>query len=108
MSWDFINIKTVNGRKAYRCEQCHKPIEAGMMHVYVAGRVEGDFMAYREHGDCREACLAHAEHADRDFDSDGYTFLADDDDRDDDFILARWPDVASRLGIARPMEVVPS
>jgi hypothetical protein len=96
MSWDFINVKTVNGRKEYRCEQCRKTIPVGEAHVYVAGKVEGELMAYREHSDCRDACLAHFDHVDH---CDDYPFLADDDDRDDEWLLKYWPKVAERLGI---------
>lgn len=105
MSWDFVNTKTVNGRKEYRCEQCHTPIEAGTAHIYVAGKVEGDFMDYREHSDCREACLAHDDCRERDMGyGEGYIFLADDDDRDDAWLQEHYPAVAERLGLPNTAE----
>lgn len=49
---DFFAARDVRAAKPHRCEQSGCRIAVGARHVYCAGRIEGDFMAYRLCLDC--------------------------------------------------------
>lgn len=104
MSYDFFSHKTVKGRKAHTCEQCRKPIEIGESHVYCAGKIEGDFNAYREHEDCSEAWTALHELRGTRLD-DAHPFIADDDEIDAgeiEWFREKFPSVAARIWTPTP------
>lgn len=98
MSYDFFNRKTVVGRKDHRCEHCSSTIEKGEMHLYCAGKFDGQFVDYREHSGCYEAWQAL--HELRGSCDDERAFLADDDGIDQgerEWLHEKFPVVAVRL-----------
>lgn len=61
MSWDFIKITYPRAAKPHKCEEAGCVIEAGEIHAYHAGRVEGDFTDYRLCMTCSELAQAYCE-----------------------------------------------
>lgn len=52
---EFFRMKTVTASKEHHCAQCTGTIEVGEKHYYAATKCDGDFYAYREHFECRQA-----------------------------------------------------
>lgn len=99
MSTDFGSQCTPTARKKHVCEQCHKAIDVGEKHSYWAGKHDGDFYAYREHIDCRDAWLGLIDL--RNDDSyEGVPFLCEDDVSPGEraWLGEKWPAVAERMG----------
>lgn len=99
MSMDFFSRKTVSGRKDHTCEHCRKAIQTGEQHFYCAGKIEGDFNAYREHTDCERAWIGLHDLRGTRWD-DARPFLADDDEIDAgeiDWLHEHFPAVAARI-----------
>lgn len=99
MSYDFGSHRNLVGRKDYVCEQCRKTIAVGSRHSYWAGKHDGNFWAYREHMDCRDAWLGLIDFRKEDS-YEGIPFLCDDDVEPEDraWVGEKWPAVADRLG----------
>lgn len=98
---DFTNFRIVRAAKQHRCDQCGKQIEAGEKHQYAAAVIDGDFGAYREHFECRDAWIALNFDVRPGCPSEGTPFLVDDDEVEPDekaWMLEEFPSVAARLG----------
>lgn len=99
---DFTNFRTVRAAKQHRCDQCGKPINVGEQYQYTAFVFEGDFGAYREHPDCRNA-WAQLNFGLRDISPPDETFFLIDDEIEPEektWVLGKFPLVADRLGWA--------
>jgi hypothetical protein len=99
MSYDFFNRKTVVGRKVHRCEHCNRTIGKGESHFYCAGKIDGDFWAYREHDECSKAWDGLHNLRGTMYDEE-MPFLACDDDIDQgerEWLHEHFPEVAGRL-----------
>lgn len=101
---DFHTFALVKGRKPHRCNQCGKPIEAGIEHRKCAQVWEGDFLAYREHMDCFAAWneLNFGPDMRRLDGWDGAMWLGEDDElypEDKQWLAEVYPEVAARLGV---------
>jgi hypothetical protein len=49
---DFGEMKTVTGKKDYRCEWCGETIPTGERHEHYVGKWEGEFQNWRMHVEC--------------------------------------------------------
>lgn len=52
---DFGEMKTVVGKKDYRCEWCGETILKAETHHHFVGKFEGEFQNWRMHSECNEA-----------------------------------------------------
>lgn len=75
---DFFVEKKVLARKVHRCEHCTREIAIGERHHRCAQVYDGQFHAYREHEECRDAFLANRELSGVDH-YEPSPFLIDDD-----------------------------
>lgn len=102
---DFHESRKVKGRKAYRCEQCGQPIEAGCEHIYAAGRWEGDFYTQRIHLECDAAALDYARELNLWNDEfPWFSEYPDFEPGDWEWMVDRHPIVAARLGWDKKLE----
>lgn len=99
----FCRETKVKGRKIHRCDQCHRDIAAGEEHISGAHNLDGDFVSFREHIECRYAWLGWRKYMRNDSFYETSPFLADDD-LERDWFEKRHPLVARRLW---PREVRP-
>ena len=51
---NFASQTAVTGRKPHRCAFCRHAIPAGVQHIKLVGRWDGDFYAKRGHADCEK------------------------------------------------------
>lgn len=97
---EFFNMKTVRAGRNHVCAQCCQTIGKGDDHNYVAMKFDGDFSAYREHPECREAWMKLNFEIRYLLHSDGASFLCDDewDDREEiEWLKANYPIVYERV-----------
>ncbi len=92
----FCRESKVRGRKPHRCDQCAKLIAAGEEHVGGAHNLDGDFVSFREHVECRQAWLGWRKYMRTDEVFETSPFLIDDD-LEREWFETRHPIVARRL-----------
>lgn len=94
---DFFGCKEVFGRKQHVCEQCGRPIFIGEKHLYSAGKLDGDFSAYREHLDCHDLWITIRGLKDLNWDEESEFLINDDLSDDREWITRDHPAIAARL-----------
>lgn len=93
-------MRTLTARKDHICEQCEKTISAGSRYVKCANITDCGFYVYKAHEDCEEVVNKIWDNGDLLY-GDSINLAMDDLSDDADWICADYPDVATRLGLAR-------
>lgn len=52
----FFSERISRARLTKNCCECGKPIPAGMLYWYCAGKWDGEMCSFRQHIECRDAC----------------------------------------------------
>lgn len=92
---------TQAARKSHTCDHCGKPIVIGERYLRTRGVWEGNPGVFRSHVECDEASTAWRDYHDSAWD-EGCLLNADVEAEDHEWLIAEFPIVAERLGIATP------
>ncbi len=93
--------ETLTARKPHICDHCGKLIEAGQEYQRLRGIWDGTPGVFKSHPDCRRAAAKMHKMKDLLYD-EGVLLMSDVEQDDHEWLLAEFPAVAGRLGIATP------